>query len=323
MSLDPSRGALAMNRSAPASVLVTGGCGFVGANLIHYMRDNTRWSLRVIDDLRTGQRSPIGDLAEIKVGDAGDPQDLDGALDGVDAVVHLASQTGVAPSLDDPVKDFEGNARTTFAVLEGCRRRGVARFVFASSGAALGDAPPPLNEKLVPHPLSPYGAGKLAGEAYCYAYAASFGLKTVALRFSNVYGPFSAHKGNAIPNFIKRCLAGEPIEIYGDGNQTRDFIYVKDLCEGIVRALEADIAGEVFQLATGVETSVIELAELIMRVTNTSSEINFRPGRAGEVYKSRADITKVRKALGFEPRTDLADGLAQTAAWFKENTRLP
>ena len=320
MALHPSAGMVAMKRSAPASVLVTGGCGFVGANLMHYLHENTKWSLRVIDDLRTGQRSPIGDIAEIKVGDAGDPHDLQAALEGVDAVVHLASQTGVAPSLDDPVKDFEGNARTTFAVLDGCRKLGVARFVFASSGAALGDAPPPLNENLVPHPLSPYGAGKLAGEAYCHAYAASFGLRTIALRFSNVYGPFSAHKSNAIPNFIQRCLAGEPIEIYGDGHQTRDFIYVDDLCDGIVRALESDIGGEVFQLATGVETSVIELAELIMRVTNNNnSEIVFRPGRAGEVYKSRADITKVRRMLGFEPRTELAEGLTATSAWFKEN----
>src|SRR5215212_7951960 len=123
-----------MKRSAPARVLITGGCGFVGANLIHYLHDNTGWSLRVIDDLRTGQRAPIGDLAEIKVGDAGDPNDLHAALEGVDAIVHLASQTGVAPSLDDPVKDFEGNARTTFAVLDGCRRHGIDRFVFASSG---------------------------------------------------------------------------------------------------------------------------------------------------------------------------------------------
>ena len=300
-------------------VLVTGGCGFIGANLVRYLRRERDWGLTVLDDLRAGSAAFVDGLAELRTGDAGDPDALDEALEGVDAVVHLASQTGVIPSVEDPVKDFQGNALTTFRVLEGCRRRGVDRVVFASSGAALGDAPPPLHEQLVPRPLSPYGAGKLVGEAYCQAYAGSFGMHTVALRFSNVYGPFSAHKRNAIPNFIKRCLKSEPLDIYGDGHQTRDFIYVDDLCEGILRALEADAAGEVFQLATGVETSVLELARLTKEVTGSTSEICFHPGRAGEVYKSRVDISKVRTELGLEPKVSLAEGLAVTAEWYRQS----
>jgi UDP-glucose 4-epimerase len=299
-------------------VLVTGGCGFIGANLIRYLLDHTSWDLRVIDDLRSGQRSMVEGLAEVVVGDAGEERDLDGALSGVDGVIHLASETGVLPSVENPVRDFQGNATTTFRVLEGCRVRGVERVVFASSGAALGDAPPPLHEGLVPRPLSPYGAGKLVGEAYCQAYAGSFGMRTVALRFSNVYGPFSAHKANAIPSFIKRCLAGEPLDIYGDGLQSRDFIYVDDLCDGILRSLRAGVAGEVFQLATGVETSVVELAQLVKEVTASDSEIRFNPGRKGEVYKSRADISKVKRMLGFEPRVGLREGLERTAQWFRD-----
>ncbi len=177
-----------------------------------------------------------------------------------------------------------------------------------------------MKEDIVPRPLSPYGAGKLAGEGYCQAYAGSFGMHTVALRFSNVYGPFSAHKNNAIPNFIKRCLRGEPIEIYGDGSQTRDFIHVNDLCSGIVLAIGAqNVAGEVFQLATGVETSVVELAQLAREAVGGGGEVHFEPGRAGEVYKSRVDISKARRLLGFEPRVSLAEGLALTAEWYRDN----
>ncbi len=277
--------------------------------------------MRVIDDLRAGKAGYIDDrLADLRIGDVAEPTVLDPALEEVDGVIHLASQTGVVPSLEDPTRDFAGNTLTTFRVLEACRRRGIDHVVFASSGAALGDVDPPLKEDIVPRPLSPYGAGKLAGEGYCQAYAGSFGMHTVALRFSNVYGPFSAHKNNAIPNFIKRCLRGEPIEIYGDGSQTRDFIHVKDLCSGIVLAIDAqNVAGEVFQLATGVETSVVELAQLAREAVGGGGEVHFEPGRAGEVYKSRVDISKARRLLGFEPRVSLAEGLALTAEWYRDN----
>jgi UDP-glucose 4-epimerase len=303
------------------SVLITGGCGFIGANLVRFLRAGRTWSIRVVDDLRAGGRGYLSpDLADVRLGDAGDRAVIEDALDGADAVVHLASQTGVAPSLEDPERDFEGNAATTFRVLETCRRANVKRFVFASSGAALGDVPPPLHEELVARPRSPYGAGKLVGEAYCRAYAESFGVHAVALRFANVYGPFSAHKRNAIPNFIKQCLRGEPITIFGDGSQTRDFIHVDDLCAGIVAALVADdIAGEVFQLGTGVETSVAELAGLTRDVTGARSDIRFEPALPGEVARSRVDITKARRRLGFDPRIALRDGLAATAQWYRDH----
>ena len=301
-------------------VLVTGGCGFIGANLVRHIHAQGDCRVRVVDDLRTGRESYVPrDLAEVVIGDVADPAVLEPALEGVDAVVHLASQTGVLPSVEDPARDFEGNTMATFRVLDACRRRGIARVVFASSGASVGDVTPPIHENVVPRPVSPYGAGKLAGEAYVQGFAGSFGMQTCALRFSNVYGPYSLHKDNAIPNFIRRCLRGERLEIYGDGSQTRDFIHVDDLCAGIMAAVSADgIGGEVLQLGTSVETSVAELARLIQEVTGAEAEIDFEERRAGEVYKSRVDISKAQRLLDFNPVIELREGLAQTAEWYRK-----
>ncbi len=301
-------------------VLVTGGCGFIGANLVRRIRDATDWRIRVVDDLRTGREDYVpAELAEVLIGDVADPAVLEPALEDVDAVVHLASQTGVLPSVEDPARDFEGNTLTTFRVLDACRQRGIARVVFASSGASVGDVTPPIHENIVPRPLSPYGAGKLAGEAYVQGFAGSFGMNTAALRFSNVYGPFSLHKDNAIPNFIRRCLRCERLEVYGDGKQTRDFIHVHDLCAGIIAAVTAEgIGGEIFQLGTSVETSVVELATLIQEVTGAETEIDFEERRAGEVYKSCVDISKAQRLLDFQPAIELREGLAQTAEWYRK-----
>jgi UDP-glucose 4-epimerase len=301
-------------------VLITGGCGFIGANLVRLLRDRTDWSLRVVDDMRTGKPEMVEGLADVRRGDAGDAEVLDEVLEGIDAVVHLASETGVGPSVENPARDFKGNAMATFRVLEGCRQRKVKRFVFASSGAAVGDVTPPIHENIVPRPVSPYGAGKLVGEAYCQAYAGSFGLDAVALRFSNVYGPLSAHKSaNAVPSFISLALKGEDLHIYGDGTQTRDFIYVDDLCDGIFRSLTADgVAGEVLQLGTSVETSILEMAETIRNAVGADVAIHFEPRRAGEVYKSRVDISKATRLLGFSPTIDVKEGLARTAQWYRE-----
>ena len=303
-------------------VLVTGGCGFVGANLVRFLRRHTEWSVRVLDDLRTGKESYLeAGLAEVIVGDVADEAIVEAAVGGMDAVVHLASQTGVLPSVEDPIRDFRGNPLPTITLLETCRRLGVDRIVFASSGAVLGDVTPPLHEDLVPQPLSPYGAGKLTGEAYCSAYAGSFGMSTASLRFSNVFGPYSQHKqASAVPNFIMRSLMNEPIVIFGDGSQTRDFINVDDLCSGILQCLLAEgIAGEVFQLATGVETSIAELATIVQRATGSSAGIRFQERRKGEVYKSRVNISKARELLGFEPGIALAQGIAGTATWYREH----
>ena len=155
----------------------------------------------------------------------------------------------------------------TLNYLEACRHGGVHRFVFASSGAPIGECEPPIHEELPTHPVSPYGASKLAGEAYCSAYKRSFGIDTVALRFGNCYGPLSTHKGSIVAKFIREAMAGQAWEIYGDGLQTRDFIYVEDIAEAIFRGATApDVGGEIFQVATNAETTVLELAETLRTV---------------------------------------------------------
>ena len=306
----------------PVRVLITGGNGFVGANLVDYLDRNTGWDLVVVDDMRAGSENDVSGKAVVHKADVGDIENFVGLLDGVDGVVHLASQTGVAPSVEDPRKDFLGNPATTFNALEACRRAGIERFVFASSGAALGDAEPPLNEKLVPRPLSPYGAGKLAGEAYCQAFAGSFGMNTAALRFSNVYGPRCGHKrNNAIPRFIEKSLGGEALEIYGDGSQSRDFVYVDDISSGIYLALTTDgIGGEVFQLATSIETTITQLAALVQDVTGSDAAIENESPRAGEVHRSSADISKAKELLGYEPKVSLREGLERTVEWYRSSS---
>jgi UDP-glucose 4-epimerase len=322
--------------------LVTGGCGFIGVNLIFSLlsqrKDNR---IRVVDNLTVGKRedlASVGNFNEIRKGEisgavshelelvVGDVRDEDLiriACQGADIVVHLAASTGVMPSIEDPVGDCTSNVLGTLIVLEGARKSGVKRFVFASSGAPLGEQNPPIHEEMVPRPISPYGASKLAGEAYCSAYHGSFGLETVALRFGNVYGPHSSHKSSVVAKFIRHILNSGSLPVYGDGNQTRDFIYVDDLIEGILSSLDRPkIGGEIFQIATHKEHSVIEVAEVLNRFAEKhlghKSKIVFENERKGEIKRNYSDISKARKMLGFEPRYDLKEGLEKTFLWFLE-----
>jgi len=198
----------------------------------------------------------------------------------------------------------------------------VKRFVFASSGAPLGEQEPPLHEEMAPHPVSPYGASKLAGEAYCSAYWRTFGVETVVLRFGNVYGPGSHRKQSVVAKFIKRALAGEPLEIYGDGTQSRDFIYVDDLVRAIVlAATKPGVAGEVFQIATNRETTVAELAEALLEVLQKHGvagvEVRHADPRPGDVRRNYSDTRKARELLGWQAQMSLAGGLAHTLTWLR------
>lgn len=237
-----------------------------------------------------------------------------------DAVVHLAASTGIADSLADPIGHTSANVLGTVTVLEACRQAGVARCVVASSGAAVGDVPPPMHEGLVPNPVSPYGASKLAGEAYCLAYRGSFGLGAVALRFSNVYGPHSGHKTSVVAGFLGRILDGQTLVIYGDGHQTRDFIFVRDLVEAIWAAsTSAPTRFGIYQIASGVETSINTLfgllADLAERRLGRRPAVEYRPRRPGEVERNFADTSRAGKDLGFAPATPLTRGLELTFDW--------
>jgi len=254
--------------------LITGGCGFLGTSLIKRLIQDGISHIRILDNLTVGTREdlssvcdftevpsmslhshqsspsvPNSPVIELVVGDIRDPETCTQCCKNIDTIVHFAANTGVPVSVEHPRLDMECNVNGTFNMLEAARQNRVKRFVFASSGAPAGEVEPPIHEELPAHPVSPYGASKLAGEGYCSAYFRSFAIETVALRFGNVYGPASGHKTSVVAKFIRQALAEEPLEIYGDGSQTRDFIYVDDLIESVILAgTKSGIGGEVFQM---------------------------------------------------------------------------
>ena len=241
------------------------------------------------------------------------------AVDGADAVVHLAARAGIPDSVDDPLGTFAVNVSQTLGVLDAARLVGARRFVFASSNAAAGDHEPPADETDLPHPRSPYGASKLAGEAYCQAYAATYGMAACALRFSNAYGPRSLHKKSVVAAWLRASLAGEPVTIHGDGEQTRDFVFVGDLAAAVVAALdapEAVVAGELFQVGTGRETTINELAIAIGEAVGRPLDVRHAPARAGDVRRNVSRVDKAAAGLGYRAFVGLEAGLVETARWF-------
>ena len=303
-------------------VLVTGGAGFIGANLVPRLVA-AGYAVRVLDDLRNGRTSYLDGIdVEFVRGDIADPAVLDAALVGVAAVVHLAAAGSVVESVLDPGENFRNNAIGTFSVLEATRRAGIERLVFSSTGGALiGNATPPVDERSLPKPISPYGASKLTAEAYLHAYAVAYGMRTVALRFANVYGPFSGHKKGAITVFFKALWNDEPIVVFGAGTASRDFMYVTDICHGIELGLSADVpGGTVCHIATGVETTVAELADACrVAAGKPDNPIEHRPNRPGEVERNFASYDLAHELLGFTPAVSLADGLAATWDWYGEH----
>lgn len=324
----------------PDNWLVTGGCGFIGSALVARLAGQG-CRIRVVDDLSVGRPDALSGAGghrvhpdeltedwrqlELVVADVRDARSAKAATKGADVVVHLAANTGVAPSVEDPRRDCEINVLGTFNYLEAARLQGAARFVFASSGAPLGAVEPPMHEDKPARPLSPYGASKLAGEGYCSAYWGSFGLETVALRFGNVYGPGSGHKQSVVAKFLRRALRGAVLEIYGDGSQTRDFIFIEDIVEAIVLAGSVPgIGGEIFQIATSRERTVNEIgamiADLVERRTGRVVAVSHGDALPFEVKRNFSDTSKARRLLGFEPATEFAEGLERTLDSFMEPT---
>ncbi|MGH2555286.1 MAG: NAD-dependent epimerase/dehydratase family protein [Actinomycetota bacterium] len=301
-------------------VLVTGGAGFVGSNLVSNLM-RAGHEVTVLDDLSAGahpdwwrrRSGPRCIQARVEDGPA-----VRRAARGAEAVVHLAARPGVADSVARPDLDFDANVLGTFNAVDAARRAGVRAFVFASSGAVLAGATPPLREDMPPAPLSPYGASKLYGEGITAA-AGVYGMVGISLRFANVYGPDSAHKKSVISLFIRQALARKPFIIYGNGRQTRDFLCVEDVCVAIVKALDAAKPG-VYHLGTGVETSVNELAEKVARACGTELRIERKPPRPGDAVRSFVDLSSAQKQLRWTPKVKLEEGLAQTADWMRNLT---
>jgi UDP-glucose 4-epimerase len=298
-------------------VLITGGAGFVGSALVRLLAERGD-EVRVYDNLSTGSKTLLeGTGAELIVGDVRDRESLERAAEGCQVVFHLAAGTGVLPSIEDPFADFDLNAGGTLSALWAARHAAAARFVFSSSNAPLGAGAYPASEEKPIAPLSPYGAGKAAGEAYCAAFHGAYGLDAVAVRFSNAYGPRSAHKGNVIPLFLRRLLEDRELVVFGDGRQTRDFVFVEDLARGLLRASEVEgIGGEMFQLASGVETSLNTLVSLLGEVAGREPTVRHEPARPGEILRNYSLIDKARQRLGYQPAIALRDGLQRTYEWF-------
>ena len=249
-----------------------------------------------------------------------DLRDRDASLKAIrnfEGVVHLAAAAGVPQSIAFPEQNFASNVQATFHCLEACRINGVPRFVFASSNAVVGGAASIVREDIPPSPVSPYGAAKAFGEAMLSAYARAYGLNGCSLRFSNVYGAHCEQKESVVALFIRMAFAGEALSIYGDGTQTRDFIYVEDVCQAIALALEKQLDGEVFQIGTGVETSIrVLLQKLEVEIGRPLRKV-FQPPRPGDVARSVADISKAQEILGYAPKVSLEDGLRRTWSWFQ------
>lgn len=319
--------------------LITGGCGFLGTALITRLINETEDKIRVLDNLSVGSKDDLAlatkfseqsaknlswscdERTSLIVGDI-----IDDALallvsDGADIIVHFAANTGVGPSVENPRIDMMLNVIGTFNYLEAARLNDVGRFVFASSGAPAGEVEPPIHEELPPHPVSPYGASKLAGEGYCSAYNKTFGIDTVMLRFGNVYGPGSLHKNSVVAKFIRQAMIGGTLEIYGDGSQTRDFIYIDDLIHAVVLAAEVpNIGGEAFQIATNKETTVGEMADLLVKELSDVGLKNIKlinsEKRLGDVMRNYSDTSKARALLGWTAKTNLQDGIKKTVGYF-------
>jgi UDP-glucose 4-epimerase len=300
-------------------MLITGGCGFVGANLVPVLLAAGH-DIRVLDNFAIAGRERLADdEVELIEGDVRDAEAVARAAAGTEAVVHLAAFGNVADSIAAPLENFEVNARGTLNTLAAAAGAGTRRFVFASTGGALiGDAPAPVDESSLPRPISPYGAGKLCGEGYCHAFHGSYGLETVALRFANVYGPRSEHKQGVVTKFVRSALRGDPLVVYGDGGATRDFIYVDDLCAGIAAAVASPAAAGVVHLASERETSIGELARLVIEITGADVPVECVPRRRGEVERNFARARRARELFGFRAAVSLEDGLARTVDWFAQ-----
>jgi len=327
--------------------LVTGGCGFIGTNIIRdLIKQKPGEKLRVLDNLSVGKREDLARVCtfalhtphslqhidsslsaqrELVVGDITNAETCVGCCKGIDVVIHLAANTGVGPSVENPRKDMEANVLGTFNMLEAARINGVKRFIFASSGAPIGESEPPIHEEISPHPVSPYGASKLAGEGYCSAYFRTFGLETVALRFGNVYGPGSTHKNSVVAKFIKHALDDQTCEIYGDGNQTRDFVFIEDLVAAILKASAAKVGGETFQIATNKEHTVNEVIEILksqLQRYGHGIKIEYGQPRIGDVRRNFSDTSKAKKMLGWQAHVELGEGIKQTLEWFLNKSKL-
>jgi UDP-glucose 4-epimerase len=298
--------------------LVTGGAGFLGSALANQLVAEGH-SVRVVDDLSSGDSTLLFPAVHFTRGDVNNIPLLWTALQGVDCVYHLAARVSVAQSVLYP-RDYNAvNVGGTVSLMEGMRDAGVSRVIFASSGAIYGQQPlQPVSESMAPQPDSPYAVSKWAAEQYVHTIGALWGIETVALRIFNAYGPgqrLPVSHAPVVPRFLHQSLSGGSVVIFGDGRQTRDFIYLSDAVSALVRAAEArEVNRMVINVGSGQETSILELAGLVEETTGNSLDILFNQEKTGGVRRLVADISSAQALLGWEPQVTLAQGLVETVA---------
>ena len=296
--------------------VVTGGAGFIGSHAVEALLARGD-EVHVLDDLSKGKREQVAAGAELHVGDIREP---DATFDAArpEAVFHLAAQADVRVSVEDPARDADVNVLGTVRILEAARRHG-AKVVFASTGGAIyGECDGPVTESAERRPLAPYGTSKLAGEEYLATWNRLYGTGHVALRFGNVYGPRQEPHSEAgvVAIFMGLLHEGGTPRIYGDGSQARDYVFVADVVRAMLAAVDHE--GGVFNVGTGVETSVVELYDAIQRASGVTREPVFADERLGELQRSVLDVGLAARELGWRPEHSLDDGLARTWAWFVE-----
>lgn len=303
--------------------LVTGGAGFIGSHLVDALIASGN-RVRVLDDFSTGKRNhlPHAEPSDLISGSVTDPDAIEEAIRGAECVFHLAALPSVQRSVEDPASTHEVCATGTLRVLEAARRSGVRRVVYAASSSAYGDTPGAVRIEADPlAPMSPYAAAKLAGEHYCKAFTSSYGLETIRLRFFNIFGPrqdaASPYSG-VIALFIAAMSAGRTPTIFGDGLQSRDFTYVADAVQALVRAAEAPAAsGSVYNIGRGGSINLLQLVQHLNDLLGTRIVATHGPARAGDVRHSQADISRARLDLGYEPKVTFVEGLRQTLDWMR------
>lgn len=307
------------------TVLVTGGGGFIGSHITHALvRDGYR--VRVLDNLSGcgswRRLDDLGDQVERIVGDVCRPADVIRAVDGVDAVIHHAAAVSVPESVARPLDYHAACATGTLTLLEAARAAGVPRFVYASTSAAYGDAPEqPKVETMRTVPINPYGIAKLAGEMYVTAYARLHGMKTISLRYFNVFGPGQDPKsqyGAAVPAIVSLLVRGESPTIYGDGEQTRDFCFIDNVVAANLLALKADVRGEAVNIGCGRRVTVNAIVDQANRLLGTRVPSTYAPPRAGDVRDSLADISLAEQRIDYRPAVQFEEGLARSIDWYRE-----
>ncbi len=298
--------------------VVTGGAGFIGSHLTQTLLSRGR-RVRVVDNFVTGRRGILPAGADLVEGDVNDVAAE--AFRGASVVYHLAALPSVPRSVEKPLESHQATARGTLAALAAAESAGVKRLVFASSSSVYGDTPTlPKHERMPPQPLSPYAAAKLAGEMYVASWAGRGKLEAVSCRFFNVYGPRQdpdSPYAAVIPIFLRRLKEGKPMSVYGDGGQTRDFTFVLDVVDGLIRAgTTPGVSGRIYNLAGGRPVSVLEMGKALARICGKPADFEFRPPRAGDIRDSFAAVDAAKRDLGFTAGIPLEEGLRRTVPEF-------